>query len=410
MQRNRIICLDIGSDAIKAVLGTKSSEGIEVLEVTSVPMQGVVCGVVTDVEKCSEAVKKSLSALKAKENDAIIVGLNNYYVESVKSVQNKYIVEGAKISSADLDELYEKAKNAYLKESLDLVDVFLQYYNVDEIRGIQNPTGMQGIKLEAVYNLFSIRKNLIANIEQCVNNAGFQVEDFIFSPYYTSKILFSEEDKETGLLVIDLGADTTRASLFVDSALYTSFAIPFGSRSITLDIKNSYPVSLKQAESLKRQYSCALAEMAEENAEVSFKSSDAWGERSLRVADLAGVVQCRLDEIFRGIRYQLRKIGLEDSVESIMLIGGGSAQNSLKELLEKKFQVPVKFATLSDDAFIGSNTISEAVYANALGMLHYELEDNGETEEEDGAGFFGKLTEGFRSFFGKKGHTEDTKM
>lgn len=410
MQRNRIVSIDVGSQVIKVVVGAKSPEGFELIEKTSIPVQGVLCGVVTDVEKCAKALKKALTNVKARETDFLMVGLGNYYVESTKSIQSKYIAEGVKINEADLDDLHEKAENAYLKEELELLDVFLQYYQIDDMRGVQNPVGMHGVKLDAAYTMFSCRKTFLANIEQCINEAGFEVGEFIFSPYYTAELLFSEEDKESGVLVVDCGADVTRVSLFVDSNLHTSFAVPFGSRSVTNDIKNSYPITTKQAESLKKQYSCALAELAEENAEVGFKSSDAWGERSLRVSELAGVVQCRLDEIFRGIRYQLRKVNLEDLVESVILIGGGASQNTLQAYIAKKFQVPVKLGVVRDDAFICKDEIDALQYANALGLLYFELKEGNVVNYDQEPSFFKKLSGGFRNLFGSKRSTEDTKM
>ncbi|PVX50944.1 cell division protein FtsA [Balneicella halophila] len=410
MQRDRVICIDIGSHSIKAVVGTKSFEGHEIIDATLVPAQGVAYGVVNNVEKFTASIKTALKNVKAKENDLIIVGVSNYYVESFRTPQQKFIAEGKKIDHNDLDELYENAENAYLKVELVMLDVFLQHYNVDEIKGIQNPLDMEGIKLEGIYNIFSCSKKLISNIEQCVNNAGFDVAEFIFSPYYASKVIFTEEDKETGVLVIDLGADVTRISLFVDGAMYASFAVPFGSQSVTQDIKSSYPVTMKQADALKKDFSHALADLAEENAEVSFSSADAWGGRSLRVSQLSAVVQCRLDEIFRGISYQLRKMGLDDFVESITLVGGGALQNSMKEFLEKKFEVPVREAKLREDVFVDNKNLSALYYANALGMLHYMIDEEIEKEANNQSGFFEKISTGLRSLFGSRGSGDDAKM
>ncbi len=409
--RNRVVCVDIGSDSVKMVVGAKSVEGLELLAQTSVPVQGVTCGVVTDVEKCTQALKKAFANVKARQGDFIVVGLSNYYVESTKSSQSKYVPENKRITEDDLEELFEKAENAYLKEDLEKLDVCLQYYNVDEVRNTQNPVGMKGVKLEAEYRIFSCRKTLLGNIEQCVNDAGFEVYKFVFSPCYLADLIIPEEDKEAGILFVDLGADVTRVTIFVDKALYTSFAMPFGSRSLTMDIKNSYPVTLKQAENLKKQYGCALAELAEENAEVGFKSSDAWGERSLRVSDMAGVVQCRLDEIFRGIRYQLRKMALEDLIEMVIMIGGGVQQNSMKFYLEKNLSVPAQIAVINENAFNNLDSeISTCTFSNVLGMLYAELQESQIGTGETSAGFLEKLTGGFRNLFGSKNKGEDTQM
>ncbi len=410
MQRNRIVCIDLGSNTVKAVVGAKNGEILEVVASASVAAQGVVCGVVTDLEKCTNALKKVFDEVKARETDFVVVGLSGYYVESTKSTQSKYIAEGSRVKKDDLYELFEKAEEAYLKEEQKQLDVVLKYYNVDDLSNLQNPEGMQGVKLEALYNIFSYRKTLLKNIEQCIQDAGFSVGKFVFSSCRIADILFSEDEKEIGVLVLDIGADTTRASIFVDNALYASFAVPFGGRSVTLDIKNSYPITLKQAESLKKQFSCALEELAEENTEVGFKSSDEWGGRSLRVSQLAGVVQCRLDEIFRGIRYQLRKLDLEDLIELVVFTGGGAEENAMKDYLGKCFQTPAKIAEIQENLLEGITNLSATKYANVLGILYHELNQEDTEEEKEFPGFFERVAYGFRNLFGKKSSGEDTKM
>ncbi len=412
MQQNRVVCVDIGSDSIKVVVGMKSSEGLELLEKTSVPTKGIAFGVVTDVEKCSQSLKQAFANVKVRENDFIVVGLSSYYVESTKSEQSKFIREGARVCEADMDELFEKAENAYLKEDLKQLDVCLQFYNVDNIRGIQNPAGMSGVKLEATYRIFSCRKTFLGSLEECINLAGFQVGRFTFSSSYLADLLIDEDDKEIQTLILDLGADATRVSLFEEGALLTSFALPFGGRSITMDIKNSYGIAFQQAEKLKKKFSCALAKEADEDIEILFDSKEG-KERSwsLRVVELAGVLQCRLDEIFTGIRYQLVKLSLSDSIEKVLFIGGGTNHKQMKEYLENQFNVPAQKAVLRNDVFLNVNTAEFETwkYANVLGMLAFYLQEL-VMEETEEVSIFQKISTGFRSFFGGKSAGKDTQM
>ncbi|MBS9768885.1 MAG: rod shape-determining protein [Flavobacteriaceae bacterium] len=271
---------------------------------------------------------------------------------------------------------------------------------------------MSGVKLEATYRIFSCRKTFLGSLEECINLAGFQVGRFTFSSSYLADLLIDEDDKEIQTLILDLGADATRVSLFEEGALLTSFALPFGGRSITMDIKNSYGIAFQQAEKLKKKFSCALAKEADEDIEILFDSKEG-KERSwsLRVVELAGVLQCRLDEIFTGIRYQLVKLSLSDSIEKVLFIGGGTNHKQMKEYLENQFNVPAQKAVLRNDVFLNVNTAEFETwkYANVLGMLAFYLQEL-VMEETEEVSIFQKISTGFRSFFGGKSAGKDTQM
>ncbi len=415
MQQNRIVCIDMGSATIKVAVGVKNSDKIELLATTSVAVEGVIRGGITNIEKCTQAFKKAFDAVRVQPDDYIVVGLGNYYVETTKSEQYKYIDEKAVIEQKHLDELYDKAVDAYLQEGLEKLDVFLRYYNADDIQKIQNPLDMRGVvKLEGVYSILSCRKGLLQNIRQCIKELGFEVSEFVFSSYYAKHIVFGADEKQAGVLVLDIGEDITRASIFVENALYTSFATPFGASNLTLDIKNSYPVTLEQAQQLREQFSSALVELAEENSEVVFEATNGWGtdDYSLKVKDLSAVVQCRLDEIFRGVRYQLDKMGLDDLIESIILTGGGSQQNHMEAYIEKNFRTPAKIGTYKSGLYanINKEEYPAWAYANVLGMLQLGLEDIGVEEREDKPNFVSRMFGVFKKSFIGKPKSDDAKM
>ncbi len=372
--QNRVVSVDIGSDSLKVAIGAKSSSGLELIACECIKSSGVEFGVVTDIPKFSQVLKQLFSKVKVQSSDFIVVALSSHFVESTESKQFKFIKDGAKISLEDTDALFEKAENAYLKEELELLDVCLQSYSVDSVTDIQNPVGMSATRLEGNYTIFSCRKNFLANFREAFAVAGYRIGRFTFSPPTILDVLLTKEDREMETLFLDLGSDCTRATVFHEGEVRASFALPFGGRSLSLDIKNSYPVSLEQSEQLKKHFSCVLAKNANQEDEVIFTSLDSQ-ERSLRVVELATVLQCRFDEIFTGIRYQLKKLALDDDLEKIIFLGAGATHSFMKEYLEEKFKIPTAKAVLQEGIFNNLDTedLDSVKYASVLGVLYLEL-------------------------------------
>lgn len=407
MEERYIVLLDIGSHSLKALL-VKVAEGKKtIVDSVEMPSKGVSVGVVEDVEACTATIKEACRQMGVQEDDYIILAMNNSYVQQIETVQKKYIPpEQGKVLQKDLDELHEKAQGVYLQENTAMVEVFLKHYKLDD-RVLQSPKGLEGDKLESVYNVFSCPTRILDDFRACVEGAGYTLGHFSFLPYYIPEVLRNEAET---MLLLDFGADTTRASFFRGGVMQQSFALPFGGNSITLDIKNSYPLSMEQAEELKNKFGMALVEEAEKNAIVSF-SVVGGVRKTLRVTDLAVVVQSRFDEILRGICYHLKNLGVT-SVNSIVLTGAAHLQ-----LIEKNIEQKIETNSIEKAVINNTKTIfkdlSPQLNENCLllyGMIN-SIEEEIVEEKEESKDFIAGALSGVGRIFGsifKK--SQDSKM
>lgn len=373
MQQKRIVCVDIGSHTLKAIIGSMNGSKIHVDTSDSIASRGVKLGMVNDVDKCTEALSELLRKVGATQDDYILVGISAYDLSIEQSMQTRTFPEYQEIDKECVNELFVKAEEAYLPVEKELLGVINKYYNVDNAKGLLNPFGMNGVKIEAVYNIISCRRTILATIKKCFTNAGYVVGKFVFAPYYTAQATFTEAEKESKTLLIDMGADMTWISFYISGSLRMSFAVPFGSHSITLDIKGSYPVSLEQAEQLKKQFANALEEQVRENVEVGFYTPGGEG-KSLRVNELSGVVQCRLDEIFRGVRYHLRETKILDIIENVVFVGGGSDLRGMRNYLGQGFNVETRKGMMIDGLLAENSSLDmkDSSFLSLLGMLKEE--------------------------------------
>lgn len=414
MQRKRIVCVDIGSHTLKAIAGSMNGSKIHVEASVRIASKGVALGMVYDVDRCTEALRELLEKVEAKQDDFIIVGISAYELSIEQSMQTCVFAEHQEIDKECIKDLFAKAEEAYLPVEKELLNVINKFYNVDNARGLINPLGMSGVKIEAVYSVISCRKTILATIEKCFANAGYVVGRTVFAPYYTAQATFTEAEKESKTLLIDIGADNTWVSFYIGGSLRMCFAMPFGSHSLTLDIRGSYPVSLEQAERFKKQFAKALEEQVKENVEVGFYTPGGEG-KSLRVNELSGVVQCRLDEIFRGIRYHLKEVKVLDTIETIVFVGGGSALEGMRNYLGQGFNVEARKGVVVDGLLDENSSLDtkDSSFLSLLGILKEESlrEEEQVVEKDTGGSFRWKgIYDKFKDIFTPKSREEDKEM
>lgn len=393
MKEQYIVLLDVGSYSLKALLIKVSQGQKTIVGSVNIPSKGVSLGVIYDIEACAETIKEAFQQLEVQPEDYIVLQLSNAYVQQIETIQKKYISpEQGKVLATDLSELREKASGVYLQENTEMVEVFLKHYKLDD-RVLHTPLGMEGSKLESVYHVFACPKRILDDLSASVEKAGGTVGHFSFLPYYMPD---SFSNSMESALLLDLGADTTRASFFKEGVFQFSFALPFGGNNITLDIKNSYPVSLGQAEELKKRFGIAMVEEAEKNAIVTF-NAEKGGRKTLNVRDLSVVVQSRLDEILNGVFYHLSKKEITE-LDTVILVGGGQL-SAIEQNIQNKIKVQsVQKAEINREKNIFKD-LSPKINEESLllyGMLRSLKEEVTEKENsEDGAtkkvfGFLGK--------------------
>ena len=274
MQDKIVVGLDIGTTKICAIVGTKNEYGkLEVLGMGKAVSDGVIRGIVTNIDKTVMAIEKAIA--EASEQSGIDIGVVNVGIagQHIKSsIHHGSITRDTledEITVEDINRLANDIHKIVMPPGCEIIHVMPQDYIVDYEDGIKDPVGMSGVKLEADFHVITAQTNAIRNINKCVKRAGLEIENLILEPLASSMSVLSEEEKEAGVCLVDIGGGTTDVAIFHDKIIRHTAVIPFGGNILTTDIKEGCKVMQNQAELLKIKFGRAIAEEANPNEIVS---------------------------------------------------------------------------------------------------------------------------------------------
>ncbi|MEO9964859.1 MAG: cell division protein FtsA [Reichenbachiella sp.] len=341
METNEIIVgLDIGTTKICVIVGRKNEYGkLEVLGMGKAVSDGVIRGIVTNIDKTINAIKKAVT--EAEEQSGIDirvvnVGIAGQHIKS--SVHHGSIIRHSsddEITIEDVNRLTNDMYKIVIPPGSEIIHVMPQDYIVDYEEGIKDPVGMSGVRLEADFHVITAQTNAIQNINKCVRRAGLEIDNLILEPLASSLSVLSEEEKEAGVCLVDIGGGTTDIAIFHENIIRHTSVIPFGGNIITSDIKDGCNVLNHQAEILKTKFGQALAEMANENEVVSIPGLKNREPKEISVKNLARVIEARMEEIIEMVHTKVITSGYENRLAGgIVITGGGSQLISIKQLFE----------------------------------------------------------------------------
>ncbi|MFO8001197.1 MAG: cell division protein FtsA [Marinilabilia sp.] len=374
-QLNLIAAIDIGSTKIVAVAGRKHPNGqVEVLGVEKLPSTGVKRGVILNIDETVKAIKQVVSALEYRLNiklSDVFAGVASQHVRTISNRCYRFIKQGVEINTFDLEQLLQDSYRIVLEADEKILHVVPQDYVVDHESGIKEPVGYSGQRIEGNFHVVIGRMSAIKNVEKCIERAGLRLNGLLFSPLASSGAVLSEEEKEAGVVMVDIGGGTTDLALFHDGVLRHSSVIPFGGDVITADIKEGCAVLNKQAEALKTQFGSALGTHAREDAVVTIPGIPGWEPKEISFKSLACIIQARMEEIIELIMHHVERSGYYEKLGAgIVLTGGGALLSHLAELTKLKTGLDVRTGSPSQ-AF--SNEEPEAVnnssLATSIGLL-----------------------------------------
>jgi len=341
MEHEKIVVgLDIGTTKICAIVGRKNEYGkLEVLGMGKAVSDGVIRGIVTNIDKTIQAIEK---AIKEAEDQAGIdirvvnVGIAGQHIKS--SIHHGSITRGStddEITIEDVNKLTNDMYRIVIPPGSEIIHVMPQDYIVDYEEGIMDPVGMSGVKLEADFHVITAQTNAINNINKCVRRAGLQIEHLILEPLASSLAVLSEEEKEAGVCLVDVGGGTTDIAIFYDNIIRHTAVIPFGGNIITSDIKQGCMVMNHQAELLKTKFGKAIAEEASPNEIVSIPGLRNRPPKEISVKNLSHIIEARMEEIIELVHTEIIVSGYEKKLAGGIVVTGGGAQLScLKQLVE----------------------------------------------------------------------------
>lgn len=341
MENDKIVVgLDIGTTKICAIVGRKNEFGkLEVLGMGKADSDGVIRGIVTNIDKTVNAIEK---AVKEAEDQAGIdirvvnVGIAGQHIKS--SIHHGSITRSTnddEITVEDINRLTNDMYRIVIPPGSEIIHVMPQDYTVDYEDGIKDPVGMSGVKLEADFHVITAQTNAINNINKCVRRAGLDIENLILEPLASSLAVLSHEEKEAGICLVDIGGGTTDIAIFHDNIIRHTAVIPFGGNIITSDIKQGCMVMQHQAESLKTKFGKAIAEEASPNEIVSIPGIRNRAPKEISVKNLAHIIEARMEEIIELVHTEIITSGYENKLAGgIVVTGGGSQLSCLRQLIE----------------------------------------------------------------------------
>jgi cell division protein FtsA len=341
MEEDKIIVgLDIGTTKICVVVGRKNEFGkLEVLGMGKAVSDGVIRGIVTNIDKTVSAIQRAIEEAEEQAGidvNIVNVGIAGQHIKS--SIHHGSITRPSKddeITVSDVNKLTNDMYRIVIPPGSEIIHVMPQDYIVDYEDGIRDPVGMSGVKLEADFHVITAQTNAINNINKCVRRAGLEIENLILEPLASSLSVLSEEEKEAGVCLVDIGGGTTDIAIFYDNIIRHTAVIPFGGNIITSDIKQGCMVMSHQAELLKTKFGRAISEEASPNEIVSIPGLRNRPPKEISVKNLAHIIEARMEEIIEMVHTEIITAGYDQKLAGgIVVTGGGALLTNLKQLFE----------------------------------------------------------------------------
>ncbi len=362
--------LDIGTSKISAVLAKSSSNGVQILGVGISPNNGVKKGVVVDIESTAAAIKQAIDQLQHMTNMEVNSVFINISGGHITLYENRGVVavtaENREITGEDVKRVMMAAKIFALPPEKEVIDIVPLQFIVDGYDEIRDPVGMFGTRLEIDAGIIACNSTTLRNLIRSVERAGLNIEGIVAEPLALGEVLLSRDEKELGVLIIDVGAGKTEYSVFEGGILKGSGFIPVGGDSITNDLAVGLRISFNEAENLKKQYGVIKPEyMQQETMHVKGIAED--DERQISVEDFCEIVEARVYEIFFLVNREIIKSGIKTRLTSGVVITGGGVSflKGNKEVAQEVTGLPVRIGI---PEYIG---VSSPVYSSGVGIVRY---------------------------------------
>jgi len=335
-----VVGLDIGTTKICVIVGRRNEHSkIEILGLGKAESAGVTRGVVSNIQKTVQGILEAVDQASSQSNVDIKIVNVGIAGQHIKSLQHRGMFTRKdihnEIQRKDIDKLIEDMYKLVMPPGEEIIHVLPQEFTVDNEPGIKDPIGMAGVRLEANFHIISGHVSAVKNIMKCVGNAGLETHDLILEPLASSEAVLSDEEKEAGVVLVDIGGGTTDLAIFHEGIIRHTAVIPFGGNSVTEDIREGCSVMRNQAELLKIRFGSALADENKDNEIICVPSLRGREPKEISVKNLAYVIQARMEEIIEHVYYEIKSSGYEKKlIAGIVVTGGGAQLKHLSQLIE----------------------------------------------------------------------------
>ncbi|MDX1568951.1 MAG: cell division protein FtsA [Xanthomonadales bacterium] len=367
-----IVGLDIGTSKVVAIVGEVGEDGeVDVVGIGSHASRGIKRGVVVDIESTVQSIQRAVEEAELMagcEIQSVFAGIAGSHIESLNShgivaIKDREVLEG------DVDRVLDAARAVAVPADQRILHVLPQEYIIDGQDGIRHPVGMSGVRLEAKVHVVTCAASAAQNIGKCVARCGLAVDDLILQQLASSYAVLTEDEKELGICLVDMGAGTTDIAVFTQGAIRHTAVIPIAGDQVTNDIAVALRTPTQYAEEIKIKYACALRQLASADETIQVPSVGDRPPRRLARQTLAEVVEPRYEELFSLVQAELRRSGYEDMIAAgIVLTGGAAKMEGVVELAEEVFHMPVRIGAPQYVTGL-SDVVNNQIHSTGVGLL-----------------------------------------
>jgi cell division protein FtsA len=380
-----IVALDIGTSKIVAIVGEVQDDGeLEVIGFGSHPSRGLKKGVVVNIESTVHSIQRAVEEAELMAGcdiQSVYTGIAGSHVRSLNS-HGIVGIRDREVGPGDVERVIDAARAVPIPADQRILHVLPQEFIIDGQEGIRDPIGMSGVRLEARVHMVTGAASAAQNIVKCVQRCGLEVEDIVLEQLASSYSVLTEDEKELGACLVDIGGGTTDIAVFHDGAIKHTAVIPIAGDQVTNDIAISLRTPTQYAEEIKIKYACALSQLANRDETIEVPSVGDRPPRRLARQTLAEVVEPRYEELFSLIANELRRSNFEDIIAAgIILTGGSSKMEGAVELAEEVFHMPVRLGMPQFVKGLGE-VVRNPIHATGVGILIYardKAQQGGET-------------------------------
>ena len=384
-----IVGLDIGTSKVVAIVGEMTDEGsVEVVGMGSHPSKGMKKGVVINIESTVQSIQRAVDEAELMAGcqiHSVYVGIAGSHISSLNS-HGIVAIKEQEVAGQDLERVLDAARAVPIPADQKVLHVLPQEYVIDGQEGIKEPQGMSGVRLEAKVHVVTCAVNAAQNIEKCIRRCGLGVEDIILEQLASSYAVLTDDERELGVCLVDIGGGTTDIAIFTEGSIRHTGVIPIAGDQVTNDIAMGLRTPSQHAEEIKIRYACALRQLAGPDQTIKVPSVGDRPPRDLSRQSLAEIVEPRYDELFTLIQTELRHSGFEDLIPSgIVLTGGTAKMEGAAELAEEIFHMPVRVGYPQIVEGL-ADVVRNPVYSTAVGLLLYGIDHAAQEPRRRGRG------------------------
>ncbi len=384
-EKNLIIGLDIGTSKVVAIVGeVRSDGGIEIIGIGSHPSRGLKKGVVVNIESTVQSIQRAVEEAELMagcEIHSVYAGIAGSHIRSLNS-HGIVAIKDKEVTQGDVERVIDAARAVAIPADQKILHILPHEFIIDEQEGIRDPIGMSGVRLEARVHMVTGAVSAAQNIVKCIRRCGLEADDLILEQLASSYSVLSDDEKELGVCLVDIGGGTTDIAVFTGGAIRHTAVIPIAGDQVTNDIAVALRTPTQHAEEIKIKYACALTQLATSDETIEVPSIGERPPRRLSRQTLAEVVEPRYEELMTLIQAELRRSGFEDVIAGgVVLTGGSSKMEGVIDLAEEVFHMPVRLGVPHYVSGL-SDVVRNPIYSTGVGLLLFGQRNRAQSGHE----------------------------